>query len=117
MGNNSKYRNNYQQKTSGKNNGHADDDHGGHLIATMFKGPGEGINLVPMNEKFNGSGRQWYQLETDWKKALNEGKNVQVHIQPIYSDASKRLSGFIVNQTVNGKKQPSVRLQNTPTGK
>ncbi|WP_269915490.1 two-partner secretion domain-containing protein [Acinetobacter sp. HY1485] len=110
-------RNNYQQKISGKNNGRLDDDHGGHLLASMFNGPGEGVNIVPMNKTFNGSSGRWYQLETYWKNSLNEGKNVQVHIQPIYFDTSKRPSGFIVNQIVNGKKQPSVRLQNTPTGK
>ena len=43
-------RNKYQQTNSGKNNGRLPDDHGGHLIASMFKGPGEGINIVPMDK-------------------------------------------------------------------
>lgn len=34
----------------------------------MFKGPGEGINIVPMDKTFNGSSGAWYQLESDWKK-------------------------------------------------
>jgi len=29
----------------------------------MFKGPGEGINIVPMDKNFNGSGGEWYALE------------------------------------------------------
>lgn len=29
----------------------------------MFKGPGEGINIVPMDAKFNGSSGEWYNLE------------------------------------------------------
>lgn len=43
-------RNKYQQTNSGKNNGRLLDDHCGHLIASMFKGLGEGINIVPMDK-------------------------------------------------------------------
>lgn len=41
-------RNSYQQKVSGRDDRGAK-DHGGHLIASMFKGPGEGVNIVPMD--------------------------------------------------------------------
>ncbi|MHC3051032.1 DNA/RNA non-specific endonuclease, partial [Acinetobacter nosocomialis] len=109
-------RNSYQQKVSGRAD-RAQDDHGGHLIASMFKGPGEGINIVPMDKTFNGSSGAWYQLESDWKKALENNQSVKVNIQPVYTGASKRPDSFIINQSINGIRQPSLQLKNTATGK
>ena len=109
-------RNKYQQSNSGKNAGRLPDDHGGHLIASMFKGPGEGINIVPMDKTFNGSSGAWYKLETDWKKALERNQSVKVNIQPVYSGNSKRPDSFIINHSINGVRQPSQQLKNTSTG-
>ena len=109
-------RNRYQQKVSGRTD-RKPDDHGGHLIASMFKGPGEGINIVPMDKTFNGASGAWYQLENDWKKALESNKTVKVNIQPVYSGASKRPDSFIINQNINGVRQPTLQLKNTATGK
>ena len=109
-------RNSYQQKVSGRDD-RAKDDHGGHLIASMFKGPGEGINIVPMDKTFNGSSGAWYQLESDWKKALENNQSVKINIQPVYSGANKRPDSFIINQSINGIRQPSLQLKNTATGK
>ncbi|EPL7998030.1 DNA/RNA non-specific endonuclease, partial [Acinetobacter baumannii] len=58
-------------------------DNDGHLITSMFNGPGEGINIVPMDKTFNGSSGAWYQLESDWKKALENNQSVKVNIQPV----------------------------------
>ena len=109
-------RNGYQQKVSGRTD-RKPDDHGGHLIASMFKGPGEGINIVPMDKTFNGASGAWYQLENDWKKSLESNKTVKVNIQPVYSGASKRPDSFIINQNINGVRQPTLQLKNTATGK
>ncbi|MDV8157998.1 DNA/RNA non-specific endonuclease [Acinetobacter bereziniae] len=109
-------RNKYQQTNSDKNAGRLPDDHGGHLIASMFKGPGEGINIVPMDKTFNGSSGAWYKLETDWKKALERNQSVKVNIQPVYSGNSKRPDSFIINHSINGVRQPSQQLKNTSTG-
>lgn len=109
-------RNSYQQKVSGRNN-RLDDDHGGHLIASMFKGPGEGVNIVPMDKTFNGASGAWGQLEKTWQSALKSNKSVKVNIQPVYSGTSKRPTSFIINQSINGVKQKSIELKNTPTGK
>ncbi|WP_312037041.1 DNA/RNA non-specific endonuclease [Proteus vulgaris] len=46
-------RNGYQQCKVGKCGETGDD--GGHLIATRFSGPGEKINMVPMNSNLNRS--------------------------------------------------------------
>jgi hypothetical protein len=90
-------------------------DCGGHLIASMFGGPGEAINLVPMDAKLNGSGGAWFQLETQWKNAINAGKKVEVNIQPVYSGSSARPDSFRVQYKIDGI--PDVRnLYNTLTG-
>lgn len=109
-------RNTYQQKVSGRND-RASTDHGGHLIASMFKGPGEGINIVPMDKNFNGSGGKWYQLENDWKKALENNQSVNVSIRPVYSGTSKRPDSFIVIQKIGSAKATQVTLKNTASGK
>ncbi|MFW1859797.1 DNA/RNA non-specific endonuclease [Acinetobacter defluvii] len=94
-------RNGHQQRVSGRGD-RLGTDHGGHLIASMFKGPGEGINIVPMDKKFNGSSGAWYELEKDWKKALESNQSVKVNITPIYSGTNKRPISFVVQQEING---------------
>lgn len=78
-------------------------------------GLGEGINLVPIDAKLNGSGGEWYKLEQQWKKTLQSGGQVQVKIEPIYSGNSRRPDGFIIQQRINGNKS-SKYIKNTPTG-
>ena len=65
----------------------------------MFKGPGEGINIVPMDKNFNGSGGEWYALERTWKKALESNQTVKVIIKPIYSGNSRRPTSFFCGTT------------------
>lgn len=55
-----------------------DDDDGGHLIATIFKGSGNMDNLVPMNSNLNRG--EWKKLENEWANALNDGDKVRVKI-------------------------------------
>lgn len=81
----------------------------------MFNGLGEGINIVPMDAKFNGSGGEWYKMETRWKEALENNGTVQVKIEPIYSGDSKRPDKFIIIETINGEELIK-HLKNTPTG-
>ena len=74
-------RNGYQQCKAGKcgNTG----DEGGHLIASIFNGPGEKLNLVPMDGNLNKGA--WKSMENTWAKALKDGKPVDVKIEPVYS--------------------------------
>lgn len=113
---NSYYRNRNQQSCAG-NCYRAKDDHGGHLIASMFDGPGEGINIVAMNGKLNGYGGAWYNMEMKWKDILENGGSVHVKIEPIYSKGSKRPDGFQITETINGKAGKPYTIQNTPAGK
>ncbi|MEH0370005.1 hemagglutinin repeat-containing protein [Vibrio mimicus] len=101
-------RNKYQQGQAGKIDGIKDgleDDHGGHLIASMFNGLGEQINYVPMNKKVNGSGGEWGNLERIWKNELERGKSVKVDIKPVYAGNSKRPDRIVVQyQIESGEK-------------
>src|SRR5690625_4520166 len=60
-------RNNYAQRTVGKEDRLPNDD-GGHLIASIFKRSGEIDNLVPMNATLKR--KEYKALETSWKKTL-----------------------------------------------
>ena len=107
-------RNQRQQSISGGQD-RQNTDHGGHLIATMFNGAGEGINIVPMDGKLNGRGGRWNNWELGLRKALNEGKTVQVEIKIEYANEGKRPTSFNITQTIDGK--PTMfTLKNTPTG-
>ena len=101
---NTRDRNTYQQGKSAKEAGIKDglaDDDGGHLIASIFDGAGEQINYAPMNSNLNRGA--WKSMENKWAKALEEGKEVTVDIQPIYEAGSKRPSSFEVIYEIDGK--------------
>jgi len=82
----------------------------------MFDGLGEGINIVPMDAKFNGVKGEWYKMETRWKNALENNGTVQVKIELVYSGDSKRPSRFKITETINGSEQ-EFELENNPTTK
>lgn len=108
-------RNSGQQLKAGKTDGIKDglkDDHGGHIIAAMFNGIGEQINYVPMNKKVNGSGGEWFKLETKLKTELIKESKVEVKVTPMYSGNSKRPDIIRVDYTINGKKQKPVQIEN-----
>ncbi|MBO2535686.1 DNA/RNA non-specific endonuclease [Rummeliibacillus suwonensis] len=106
-------RNQYAQRTVGGEDRLSNDD-GGHLIASIFKGSGEIDNLVPMNATLNR--KEYKALETSWKKALEEGKEVTVRVKPIYEGKSSRPTEFKISYTIDGKKY-SDRLTNYLGGK
>lgn len=80
-------------------------DDGGHLIASIFKGPGDIDNLVPMSSQINRSGGKWYEMEQRWLKALKTDppKTVTVSIKPFYESDSLRPSEFLVKYKIDGR--------------
>ncbi|QUY47603.1 DNA/RNA non-specific endonuclease [Serratia plymuthica] len=106
-------RNTYQQCKAGKC-GNAGDE-GGHLIASIFNGPGEKLNLVPMDGNLNNG--VWKQMENTWANALKDGKKVDVNIQPIYSGDSTRPDRFIVKYSIDNGRPVNIDFKNTPGGK
>lgn len=100
-------RNAYQQtKKAGKEGGpaYAGQDDGGHLIASMFDGAGERINMKAMRRDLNQNG-EWRDPEREWEAALKAGQGVRVDIRVIYEPGSKELraEGFNIEYWINGK--------------
>lgn len=108
-----KDRNGYQQCKAGKCG--LDGDEGGHLIASIFNGPGEKLNLVPMDGNLNKGA--WKQMENTWSKALSDGKEVKVNIQPSYVGDSARPDKFYVEYTIDGGRPIAETFKNAPGGK
>lgn len=105
-------RNSYQQGISGRED-RLPDDQGGHLIASIFNGPGERLNLVPMNGNFNMGA--WRDMERTFQNALTEGKTVDVKIEVKYGSDGQRPDNFRVTYEIDGV--PRTRMfDNVPGG-
>lgn len=106
-------RNTYQQAVSGRED-RLPTDQGGHLIASIFHGPGEQMNLVPQDGNLNMGA--WKQMENTWAKALKADLDVQVRIDPVYGGDSLRPTRFDVSYQVEGRPPATRTFQNRPGG-
>lgn len=104
-------RNSYQQAVAGRAD-RADTDQGGHLVASIFNGPGDRINLVAMDGNLNQGA--WKKMENEFADALKDGKSVEVDIAAIYGTSS-RPDDFVVNAVIDGKPK-SYMFTNAPGG-
>ncbi len=105
-------RNGYQQSVAGRGD-RLETDQGGHLIASIFNGPGERVNLVPMDGNLN-MGR-WRSLEDTLATALREGRTVDVNINVRYPEGSARPDAFRIEYTIDGNTQVQT-FRNSPGG-
>ena len=111
-------RNLHSQRTAGGIDRLPEDD-GGHLIASMFKGSGDIDNLVAMNSDINRSGGTWYEMEKEWKSALNDippRKVTNVSIEPVYSGDSLRPISFNISYQIEGEDLVSTIIMNKAGG-
>lgn len=108
---NVKDRNGYQQCKAGRCGFEGDEC--GHLIASIFNGPGEKLNLVAMDGNLNKGA--WKKMENTWDKALGEGK--EVNIQPSYIGNSARPDKFKVVYSIDGGRPIEKVFNNAPGGK
>jgi hypothetical protein len=104
-------RNVYQQLIAGKVGGEGYE--GGHLIATLFGGAGEKINLIPQLTTVNRG--EFRVLEKDWADAIRAGKEVKVEVSPIYVGASKVPDEVRVSYWIDGVRD-SRKFPNKPGG-
>lgn len=88
-------------------------DEGGHLSASIFNGPGERLNLLPMNGNLNKGTCKT--MENTWASALKEGKQVGVKIEPVYSGQSVRSDSFNVD-SIGGARPKEIVFKNSPGG-
>lgn len=105
-------RNTYQQLVAGKVGGEGYE--GGHLIATLFGGAGEKINLIPQLAAVNR--REFRVLEREWADAIRAGKDVKVEVRPVYVGTSKIPDEVVVDHWVNKVRQPPRAFPNKPGG-
>lgn len=56
----------------------------------------------------------WKQMENTWAKALREGKEVKVNIQPSYVGDSVRPDNFYVEYTIDGGRPIAETFKNAP---
>ncbi|OKP02085.1 hemagglutinin [Xenorhabdus eapokensis] len=103
-------RNTYQQSKTGKSGNPGDE--GGHLFASIFNGPGEKINILPMNGNLNKS--EWKKMENSWAKDLKDGKQIDVKIVPVYKGESKRPESFNVTYSIDGGRPIVKDFSNAP---
>ncbi len=103
--------NTYQQLIAGQVGGQGYE--GGHLIAKLFGGAGERINLIPQLSAVNRG--EFRVMEKEWADAIRAGKEVRVEVSPIYAGSSKVPDSLDVTYWINGK--PVSRLiPNRPGG-
>lgn len=75
-----------------------DSDDGGHLIGARFMGQGDPENLIAQDAKLNRGG--YKSLENVWADNLEQGKSVDVDIQPVYQDVVTRPHAIMGNYTM-----------------
>jgi hypothetical protein len=92
-------RNTWQQAAAGHVGGEGYD--GGHLIASLFGGAGERINLVPQLSSVNRG--EFREMERQWAQAVLDGKAVRVEVSPVYSGTSGVPDLISVRYWVDGK--------------
>ncbi|WP_353049081.1 DNA/RNA non-specific endonuclease [Pseudomonas fluorescens] len=105
-------RNTYEQCVAGKCG--ISGDEGGYLIASIFNGPGERLNLLPMNGNLNKGA--WEIMENQWASALKEGKSVGVQIEPVYIGGSARPDKFTVTYQVGSGRPIRETFVSAPGG-
>lgn len=84
------------------------------MIASIFNGPGERLNLLSMNGNLNKG--TWKSMENTWAFALKEGKQVSVKIEPVYSGKSVRPDSFNVEYSIGSARPKEIVLKNSPGG-
>tara|TARA_Y100000815_G_C13340478_1_gene499716 strand:+ start:373 stop:909 length:537 start_codon:yes stop_codon:yes gene_type:complete len=99
-------RNKYQQGKAGKTAGikdGLDKDEGGHLIASIFNGPGEQVNYAAMDGNLNKGA--WKRMENQWADALKADppEVVEVEINIVYENGSKRPEAFDIFYEIDGE--------------
>ena len=104
-------RNTYQQIMAGKIGGEGYD--GGHLLATLFGGAGEKVNLIPQLSAVNRG--EFREMERTWADAIREGKSVKVEVSPIYADGGKVPNEVVARWWIDGKPHEKT-FPNIPVG-
>lgn len=88
-------------------------DHAGHIFARIFKGPIGSMNLVPMEARKVNLG-QYAVLEKRWRKAIEDGDEVEVSVDLGYGERRHRPDIIVVYHRIGGGKRLRLRIRNIP---
>jgi filamentous hemagglutinin len=105
-------RNTWQQAATGRAGGDGYD--GGHLIAGLFGGAGERINLVPQLATVNRG--EFRVMEGEWARAVLAGRTVKVEVRPVYSGNSTTPDRIVVDHWIDGVRQAPRPFENKRGG-
>ncbi|MBU2986777.1 DNA/RNA non-specific endonuclease [Saccharophagus degradans] len=94
-------KNHRNPRTQRKYGGPVKEYDGGHLVATLFQGPAEKVNLVPQLAEQNRNG-DWREMERKWAQKLRAGDTLEVDIQILYDINSDTPTGLFSQYKVNG---------------
>ncbi|MDM8109076.1 DNA/RNA non-specific endonuclease [Phascolarctobacterium faecium] len=94
-------RNIAEQRESGGEN-RKEGDQGGHIIARILGGAEGEENLVPMRGTINQG--DYKKMELEIKRALEEGKQVSIHIDLEYDGTSSRPTKITATYYIDGKR-------------
>lgn len=104
-------KNHRNPRTQRKYGGPVKEYDGGHLIATLFQGPAEKVNLVPQLAEQNRHG-DWRAMERNWAHKLSQNKSIDVEIQISYNDDSQTPSMIKTLSKIDGKNMRPLKFEN-----
>lgn len=104
-------KNHRNPRTQRKYGGPVKEYDGGHLIATLFQGPAEKVNLVPQLAEQNRHG-DWRAMERDWAHKLSQNKSIDVEIRISYNDDSQTPSMIKTLSKIDGKNSRPLKFEN-----
>lgn len=78
-----------------------DGDDRGHLIGDRFNGSNGLENMIPQDADINR--KDYRNFENELAKEVKDGKEVQIKIEVIYSEDSRRPEALVVNYSIDGK--------------
>ena len=90
-------------------------DHGGHLIADRFNGPGSYVNLMAQDGNFNLG--EYKKLENGWAKALDKGQSVSVRVELNYPQGGLRPDSVSVKTRIGSGPTVTNVFANAPGGR
>jgi len=76
-------------------------DDRGHLIGDQFDGSNGLENMVPQDANINRN--DFKNFENELAKSVKDGDEVNVKVEPVYDDESRRPSAIVVTYSINGE--------------
>lgn len=88
-----------------------EDDDRGHLIGDQFNGSNGLENMIPQDAEINRN--DYKNFENELAKAVKEGKEVYVKVEPVYEGDSHRPTALVVTYSIDGEENVRIFPNNT----